>query len=90
MSWYSEPGVWEDKPRRHDAARHGADAFRCLASRYRDLGPPPPPKPKPKPQENAILHAEPGGRVIYAAPFSILEWAEAKAGNRRKGGVISG
>ena len=42
-------GVWRDKPR-HDWSSHGADAFRCLASRYRQFEAPP---PKPKPQEAA-------------------------------------
>jgi hypothetical protein len=31
-----ERGVWKDRPR-HDAASHGADAFRSLAMVYRDV-----------------------------------------------------
>jgi hypothetical protein len=80
--WDEEHGIWRDKPR-HDSASHGADAFRCLASRYRDLGPSP--EPKPKPQENAILHVEPGGQVVYSTPFSIAEWAEARRKKRESG-----
>ena len=39
--WDEERGVWRDKPR-HDWASHGADAFRCLASRYKQFEAPPP------------------------------------------------
>jgi hypothetical protein len=79
--WDEERGIWRDKPR-HDSANH--DAFRCMASRYRDFDPAPPPKPKP--QENAILHANPGGQVVYAAPFSIWEWAENRHKKRKQDG----
>jgi hypothetical protein len=34
--WDGERGVWKDKPR-HDAASHGADAFRALAMTYQDI-----------------------------------------------------
>ena len=34
--WDEETRVWRDKPR-HDWASHGADAFRCLATRYRAI-----------------------------------------------------
>jgi len=36
--WDDERGVWRDRPR-HDAASHGADAFRGLAMTYRDIPP---------------------------------------------------
>ena len=39
--WDEERGIWRDKPR-HDWASHGADAFRCLASRYKQFEMPPP------------------------------------------------
>ena len=82
--WDEERAVWRDKPR-HDWASHGADAFRCLASRYKQFEAPP---PKAKPEENVILQCGPGGQVQYSAPFSILEWAEAKAKKRRREGHI--
>ena len=59
--WDEERGVWRDKPR-HDWASHGADAFRCLACRYKhnfDA-----PEPKATPAENVILQCGPGGRVF--------------------------
>jgi hypothetical protein len=84
--WDEERGIWRDKPR-HDTASHGADAFRCMASRYRDLDPAPPPPPKP--QDNAILQVNPGGQVVYSAPFSIFEWAEGRRKKRERGDVIS-
>jgi hypothetical protein len=34
--WDGERGVWKDRPR-HDAASHGADAFRALAVSWRDV-----------------------------------------------------
>ncbi len=80
--WDEERGVWRDKPR-HDWASHGADAFRCLASRYKQFEAPP---PKAAPQEGAILHCGPGGQVTYPEGFSILEWAE----KRRKRRVADG
>lgn len=83
--WDEEKGIWRDKPR-HDWASDGADAFRTMASRYRDLDPAPPPKPKP--QESAILRVNPGGAVVYSAPFSILDWANARSKKREKDGSI--
>ena len=67
--------MWRDKPR-HDWASHGADAFRCLASRYREFEAP---LPKPQPLEYAILQCGPGGAVQYAEGFSVLEWAEQRS-----------
>lgn len=44
--WDEERGIWRDKPR-HDWASHGADAFRVIACRFRDVEKtPPPPKEK--------------------------------------------
>jgi hypothetical protein len=48
--WDEERGIWRDKPR-HDSASHGADAFRCLATRYRG---------------GAAAQAEAGGRCNFA------------------------
>ena len=76
--WDEERGVWRDKPR-HDWASHGADAFRCLASRYKHFEAPP---PQAAPQEPAILHCGPGGKVVYSEGFSILEWANKRAKRR--------
>jgi hypothetical protein len=62
------------------AASHEADAFRCLASRYKQLEAPP---EKARPQEPpAILHCGPGGKVVYSEGFSILEWANKRAKRR--------
>ena len=73
-------GTWRDRPR-HDWASHGADAFRCLASRYRNIETPP---PKAKPAENVIVACGPGGRVAYAqGGVNILEWANTRAKKRR-------
>jgi hypothetical protein len=83
--WDEERGVWRDKPR-HDRASHGADAFRCLASRYRHIDAP---EPKAAPQENAILKCGPGGQVTYAEGFSLLEWAEKRARKKRVGEIYS-
>jgi hypothetical protein len=51
--WDDERGVWKDRPR-HDAASHGADAFRSLAMIYRDI----PIEAKPEGV------CDPSGRVI--------------------------
>jgi hypothetical protein len=51
--WDEERGVWRDRPR-HDAASHGADAFRSLAMIYREV----PIEAKPEGPRN------PQGRVI--------------------------
>ena len=48
---------WKDRPR-HDAASHGADAFRSLAMVYRDV----PIKAKPRGPR------DPSGRVIETKP----------------------
>ncbi len=78
--WDEAAGCWRDKPR-HDWASHGADAFRCLASRYRNIETPP---PKAKPAENVIVACGPGGRVAYAqGGVNILEWANTRAKKRR-------
>ena len=71
--------MWRDKPR-HDWASHGADAFRCLASRYRQFEAPP---PKAQHEKGAILQCGPGGQVTYSEGFSILTWAEEKAKRKR-------
>ena len=76
--------MWRDKPR-HDWASHGADAFRCMASRYREFEAPP---PKPKEPGDAILQVSPNGRVVYEAGFSVARWAEARARKKRSEGSI--
>ncbi len=38
--WDDERAVWRDKPR-HDWASHGADGFRTMATRWRDIDPAP-------------------------------------------------
>jgi hypothetical protein len=76
--WDEERGCWRDKPR-HDWASHGADAFRCLASRYKNFEAP---APTVKPGAPAILQCGPGGQVVYSQPFNILEWAERKRKRR--------
>ncbi len=82
--WDEERGVWRDKPR-HDWASHGADAFRCLASRYKQFEAPP---PKAAPQESVILRVEADGNIVRSAPFSILEWANARSKRRKNDGGI--
>jgi hypothetical protein len=77
--WDEERGIWRDKPR-HDWASHGADAFRCLASRYKQFEAPP---EKAAPAESVVLQVNPGGEIVYSSPFSILEWAEKRAKKRR-------
>lgn len=84
--WDEERGVWRDKPR-HDWASHGADAFRCLASRYKQFEAPP---PKPQPAESVILTCGPGGAVTYSSPFNLVEWANSRARKRRAEGSILG
>lgn len=42
--------------------------------------------PKPKPQDNAILHVNPGGQIVYSAPFDIREWAENRHKKRQQDG----
>ena len=64
---------------------HGADAFRCLASRYKQFEMPP---EKAKPQEPVILSCGPGGQVTYSEGFSILEWANKRAKRRAANGDI--
>lgn len=44
--WDEDRAVWRDRPR-HDWASHGADGFRTMASRWRDIDPAPP-KKQPK------------------------------------------
>ena len=82
--WDEERGVWRDKPR-HDWASHGADAFRCMASRYRQFEAPP---LEPQPAESVILQVNPGGEIVYSSPFSILEWANLRAKKRENDGGI--
>ncbi len=82
--WDEERGVWRDKPR-HDWASHGADAFRCLASRYKQFEAPP---EKVQPQESVILQVNPGGQIVRSSPFSILEWANARSARRKREGSI--
>lgn len=74
--WDEERAVWRDRPR-HDWASHGADAFRTLASRYRDVEPA---AEKPKPKDDVTYEALPDGRVV--ASMTIREIIEAK--QRRK------
>jgi hypothetical protein len=35
-----------------------------------------------------LLRSNPGGRVVYSAPFSVLEWAEGKRKRRERGGNV--
>jgi hypothetical protein len=59
--WDDERGCWRDRPR-HDWASHGADAFRVLASRYRQPTPAPAPRPK---RDRVVLVADKYGQVHY-------------------------
>ena len=55
--WDDERGVWRDRPR-HDAASHGADAFRSFAMTYRDI------KVEAKPEGRR----DPAGRLLETKP----------------------
>lgn len=59
--WDEERGCWRDKPR-HDWASHGADAFRVLATRFREYEPTPPVAKKIDKAE-AVLMGNPDGSI---------------------------
>ena len=79
--WDEEKGIWCDKPR-HDWASDGTDAFRTIASRYRDWEPPPPKPPEPDEYE---LSVNPNGTVSYSPGSSIFDWAERRRKKRERG-----
>ena len=78
--WDEERGIWRDKPR-HDWASDGADAFRTMASRYKDIVPAP---EKPKPQIEPDMVVRKDGSVKYLKPFNMIEWAESRRRKRLK------
>ena len=61
--WDEEHAIWRDKPR-HDAASHGADAFRYASLAIKGLRPdPPPPPPRFVPLPTFFFEALPDGTI---------------------------
>lgn len=76
--WDEERGIWKDKPR-HDWASHGADAFRTMATRFRDVEL----KPElPQRPSHLVYEAKADGSIV--ANMSIRDIVEAKRKRREQ------
>lgn len=79
--WDDTRGAWKTGTPRHDEASHGSDAFRTLATSWREIKPDLPP-PKPQPTELIIGHTDDGGMQFNVG--SVMDFIRLKERAERR------